>query len=86
LTPAIASSTATSSSVTAIAVGVSAVSPARLVVYDLQGREVAVLVNERKDPGVYSLRFDGARLSSGIYLLRLTAGNFSQTRAMVMEK
>ena len=71
---------------TVISYRLSAVSHARLVVYDLQGREVAVLVNERKDPGVYSLRFDGARLSSGIYLLRLTAGNFSQTRAMVMEK
>ncbi len=71
---------------TVISYRLSAVSNVRLAVYDIQGREVAVLVNERKDPGAYSLRFDGARLSSGVYLLRLTAGNFFQTRAMVMEK
>jgi hypothetical protein len=71
---------------TVVSFQLSAVSNVRLGVYDLQGREVAVLVNERKDPGTYSLHFDGARLSSGVYLLRLTAGGFSQTRKMVVEK
>jgi hypothetical protein len=63
-----------------------AVSNVRLVVYDLQGREVAVLATGRKNPGAYSLRFDAAGLSSGVYLLRLTAGNFVQTRKMIVAK
>jgi hypothetical protein len=62
------------------------VSSVRLAVYDLLGREVVVLVNERKDPGAYSLHFDAADLSSGAYLLRLIAGNFVQTRKMIVAK
>ena len=58
----------------------------RIVVYDLLGREVAVLVNERKAPGTYSIRFDASGLSSGIYLYRLTGGRFVQTRKMVVIK
>lgn len=76
---------------TVVSYQLSAAGYVRLVVVDLQGREVAVLVNERKDPGAYSLRFDGSRLSSGVYLLRLTTGDRSsasgsQTRKMVVEK
>ena len=52
---------------------VSEVSYVRLAVYDLLGREVAVLVNERKAPGKYELRFDGSSLASGVYVYRLTA-------------
>jgi predicted outer membrane repeat protein len=63
-----------------------AVSDVRLVVYDLLGREVAVLVNEKKAPGEYEVRFDGSGLSSGVYLYRLTAGDFVQTRKMVIVK
>ena len=43
----------------------------RLSVYDLLGREVSILVNERKDAGVHSARFDARNLSSGVYLYRL---------------
>jgi hypothetical protein len=62
------------------------VSNVRLIVYDLLGREVAVLVNQSRDPGAYSLQFDATGLSSGVYLLRLTAGKFVQTRKMVVAK
>jgi beta-glucuronidase len=58
----------------------------RLVVYDLLGREVAVLVNERKTPGNYELSFDGSSLSSGVYIYRLTAGTFSQSHTMILLK
>jgi beta-glucanase (GH16 family) len=46
-----------------------------LKVYDMLGREVAVLVNEQKAPGSYSLRFDASGLASGVYLYQLEAGN-----------
>ena len=58
----------------------------RLAVYDLLGREVAVLVNEMKPAGTYDVRFDAGRLASGVYLYRLTAGNFVQTRKMLVIK
>jgi hypothetical protein len=56
----------------------------RLGVYDLLGRELAVLVNGRKDAGVHEVRFDGSGLSSGVYLYRLQAGEFVQTMKLVL--
>ena len=38
-----------------------------LKVFDILGREVATLVNEQKSPGNYEVKFDGGKLSSGIY-------------------
>ena len=58
----------------------------KLAVYDLLGREVAVLANERQAPGSYEVPFDGSRLASGIYLYSLHAGNFVQTRRMILLK
>jgi hypothetical protein len=45
-----------------------------LSVYDLLGREVALLVNEKKAPGSYEVKFDASGLASGVYLCRLQAG------------
>jgi predicted GH43/DUF377 family glycosyl hydrolase len=56
----------------------------RLAVYDLLGREVAVLVNEKKAPGRYEVRFDATGLASGVYLYGLTAASFLGTRRMVV--
>jgi hypothetical protein len=58
----------------------------RLVVYDLLGRQVAVLVNEKKAPGSYDVKFDARNLASGMYLYRLTAGSFVETKKMVVMK
>ncbi len=58
----------------------------RLAVYDLLGREVAVLVNETKAPGSYQATFDASGLASGVYLSRITAGDFVRTRSMVLTK
>ncbi len=58
----------------------------RLSVYDLLGREVAVLVNERMDPGTHTVRFDASRLSSGVFFCRMTAGNFTATTRMLLAK
>jgi hypothetical protein len=55
-------------------------------VYDIVGREVAYLVNERRQPGSYNIQFDGSNLSSGIYLLKMSAGSFNQTMKMTLLK
>jgi M6 family metalloprotease-like protein len=47
----------------------------KLSVFDLLGREVAVLVNERKAPGSYEAQFNASGLSSGVYFYRLQAGD-----------
>ncbi len=56
----------------------------RLVVYDLLGREVAVLANGRYPAGEYTFTFDGTNLASGIYVYRLTVGAFSAVRKMLL--
>ena len=55
-------------------------------IYDVLGREVATLVNEREDAGTHYVRFDGSGLSSGVYFYALTAGDFSQTKKMLLIK
>ncbi|OGU73040.1 MAG: hypothetical protein A2V93_07205 [Ignavibacteria bacterium RBG_16_34_14] len=57
-----------------------------LKVYDILGREVATLVNEEKSPGEYEVEFDASQLSSGIYFYKLEAGNYSETKKMVLLK
>ena len=56
----------------------------RLAVYDILGRQVAVLVNEKKAPGSYDVKFDGRNLASGIYVYRLTAGSFVESKKMML--
>lgn len=58
----------------------------QLEVYDLVGRKVAGLVNEYQNAGSYSFRFDASSLSSGVYLYRLTGGDFTTTRKMLLIK
>ncbi len=56
----------------------------RLVVYDMLGREVAALVDEKKAPGMYSVQFDGSKLASGVYFYRLQAGSFVETKKLIL--
>ncbi len=58
----------------------------KLAVYDLLGREVAVLADGRFPAGVHSFVFDGSGLASGVYFCRLTAGNSADTRMMTLAK
>ncbi len=60
------------------------VSDVKITVYDILGRQVAVLVNERKQPGSYEVSFDGSGLSSGVYIYRMTAGSFTQSKRMLV--
>ncbi|MBW7886890.1 MAG: T9SS type A sorting domain-containing protein, partial [Bacteroidetes bacterium] len=57
-----------------------------LTVFDMLGREVNVLVNAEQAPGSYSVPFDASQLSSGIYLYQIKAGNFVQTKKMLLLK
>jgi hypothetical protein len=57
-----------------------------LVVYDLLGREIAVLVNEYKQAAYHSVSFNAAPLSSGVYLYRITVGDFVDTKKMLLVK
>lgn len=58
-----------------------------LKVYNLLGQEVAMLVNEELGAGRYEVKFDGSRLSSGVYFYRITTGNgFSQTKKLLLLK
>ena len=58
----------------------------RLVVYDVLGREVAVLADGRYPAGTYSFTFDGSKLASGVYFCRMTAGAFTLVRQMILMK
>jgi len=55
-------------------------------VYDLLGREIAALVNEKKSAGNYEVEFDASDLSSGIYFYQIRSGNYSNTRKMILLK
>jgi hypothetical protein len=58
----------------------------RLSVYDILGREVSVLVNERRDAGVHEVKFDASGLSSGVYFYRMQAGDFVQSKSLIVLK
>lgn len=57
-----------------------------LKVYDMLGREVATLVNGYKLAGKHEIKFNASDLPSGIYLYRLKAGNYFQTKKMILMK
>lgn len=57
-----------------------------LKIYDVLGKEVAKLVNQNENAGLYSIYFDASKLASGIYYYRIKAGNFMQTKKMILLK
>lgn len=73
---------------TTISYKVKEASNVTLKVYDLLGRETATLVNEFKQPGNYNceLRIENGELTSGVYFYTLRAGNFIQTKKMILLK
>lgn len=72
--------------VTHLEFGISNLEFVTLKIYDVLGNEIKTLVNEIKSPGVYNVEFDGNNLPSGIYLYKMTAGDFSEVRKMILMK
>jgi uncharacterized delta-60 repeat protein len=66
----------------------------KLIIYDILGREVAVLINEELNPGTYEVNWDAGNYPSGVYFYKLTAAdasaslsfNYSETKKMVLIK
>jgi len=57
-----------------------------LSIYDVLGKEIVKLVNGQQSAGKYSVTFSASQLSSGLYFYKLSAGNFTETRKMVLTK
>ena len=57
-----------------------------LKVYNILGKEIATLVNEQKESGIYDVNFDASNLASGVYVYKIQAGNFSATKKLMLMK
>jgi hypothetical protein len=55
-----------------------------LKIYDVLGREVALIVDEQKDPGEYNVTWDASSYSSGVYFFKLQAGTFTDVKKMLI--
>ncbi|HDH57040.1 MAG TPA: T9SS type A sorting domain-containing protein [Bacteroidetes bacterium] len=71
---------------TAISYQLEAVSFVNLTVYDTGGREIVELVNGWRDAGIHQAAFDASNLASGVYIYRITAGDFNASGKMVLMK
>ncbi|MFA7360395.1 MAG: exo-alpha-sialidase [Candidatus Kapaibacterium sp.] len=71
---------------TVIRYQLSVVSNVILKVYDINGKEMHSIVKERLQPGTYETTFDGSGLNSGVYFYRMSAGNYSETKKMIIVK
>lgn len=72
--------------VTKINFGIPVESHVKLAVYDMTGREIAILVNDRLIPGYYTSEFIGSNLASGVYFYRLVTDNAIYTKKMMLIK
>ncbi len=61
-------------------------SQAKLVIYDMNGKEVYTLVNEWHNTGIYEYEFNASNLASGVYFYQLITNNFTETKKMVLIK
>ena len=71
---------------TTIEYGIPKDSDVRLIVYNLRGEEVMTLVNEKQLAGWYKVRLNANNLSSGLYLYRIIADEFIQTKKLMLTK
>ncbi|MBK8553873.1 MAG: T9SS type A sorting domain-containing protein [Ignavibacteria bacterium] len=66
--------------------GISDLGFVTLKVFDIQGKEVSTLVNEKMNPGTYKIEFDGKGLPSGVYFYKLETAGFADTKRMILLK
>lgn len=71
---------------TIIKFDVSKLQDIKISIYDLLGRQVETLVNEKLQPGKYQISFNGVNYSSGIYYYKMETQNFVQTKKMLLLK
>ena len=55
-------------------------------IYNILGQLITTIVNEIKEPGSHSAEFDGTNLSSGLYIYKLEAGNYIESKKMLLIK
>ncbi len=72
--------------ITTIKYSIAKLSQVKLVVFNSIGEEMITLVNEAKQPGIYSVQFDAVSVSSGVYFYKLIAGDFVSTKKMILIK
>ena len=72
--------------VTTIKYGISRAGNVKLAVYDVLGRQVAVIVNEFRQGGSHSVNFNASELASGVYVYTIRSGEFTDTKKMVLIK
>lgn len=58
----------------------------KLSVFDIIGKEVRTILNDWKTAGEYEVEFDGSDLPSGVYFYQLKAGNYVETKKMILIK
>ena len=58
----------------------------KLIIYDITGREIQTLVNEKLNPGTYEVTFDGSNFASGVYFYQLISGDFVATKKLILLK
>ncbi len=61
-------------------------SDVKIIISDVMGREITTLVNEQLKPGTYNVDWDAINYPSGVYFYRLTAGDFAETKKMILIK
>lgn len=71
---------------TKIRYGIPIESNVKIAIYDMLGKEIAILINENQIPGTYEATFDAVGLPSGVYFFRITANDFTRTKRMVLIK
>ena len=72
--------------ITSIKYQISSTDFVSLKIYDMLGREVKTLVNEMKSPGVYEVKWNAAKMPTGIYCYRLQTGSYSESRKLILFK
>jgi len=72
--------------VTVINFGIPKSSFVTLKVYDISGKELLTLVNEQKSAGIYEVSLDAPQLSSGVYFYKISAGDFTDSKKMILVK